>query len=193
MIRKLITSVVVSGGLAFSVFLAVGGSVQEQTDYLADAGVTPNRNCTCPVRLDEDFALDAGLGLYQRVTFPCAVTTPDAGLRDVQLPPMPAGRARDAIDVVDWNDCTLSASTAPVAAKWGDRQPFVLVPRAAHPWCRAKLPLLPCLLLDGGSFDTPGQIGGGNIGPCSERLLPLVSCERVSSKTIYAGDDTEAL
>ena len=181
--RKLITTVFV-GTLTFSVYLLTGGSVQEQVNEAADAGVSPpNRDCTCPVRLDEDYAADAGLKAYQRVTFPCSLKVlPDAG-RDVTLPPMPRQRVRQALDVVDWNDCTLAASSAPVAALWGNPRPFVA---ATRPWCRARLPGQPCLLLDGGQF------GDRNVSLCSTRANPA-TCERVASGLIYFGDSEDEL
>lgn len=73
MIRKLIATVTVAGGLVFSVYVATNSPVQRQVNELADAGRVPNRNATCPVRLDEDFAADAGLRVYQRPTFPVSL------------------------------------------------------------------------------------------------------------------------
>lgn len=181
--RSLVTVVGV-GTLTFAVYVASGGTVQEQTDFLADAGLgTPNRNATCPVRLDADFAADAGLKLYQRFLFPVVLTVlPDAG-RDVQMPPMPRG-ARDAIDVVDWNDCTLAASTAPVAALWGTARPFTTVSAANKPWCRQNGAGLPCVGLDGGTM------GDRNVTLCTTRANPA-TCERVGSGVVYLGDDAE--
>lgn len=185
MIRRLVAVVSVTGGLVFSVYVATNSPVQRQVDELADAGRVPNRNATCPVRLDEDFALDAGLGLYQRLLFPVSlVVLPDGG-RDVQMPPMPIQRVRDSIDVVDWNDCSLAAATAPVQALWGNPKPFT-TSGVVKPWCRARLPAQPCLLLDGGTF------GDRNITPCSARANPA-TCERVSSGVIYLGDNEEDL
>lgn len=179
-------ALVAVGALTFSVFVIKGGTVQQQTNVLADAGITPNRDCTCPVRLDPDFALEQGLKQYQRVTFPCSVTTTGTGLRDVQMPPMPIQRVRDAIDVVDWNDCTMAASTAPVRALWGTSRPFTLA-GVTKPWCRQKTDAgLPCALLDGGTY------GDRNVSLCSTRLAPA-TCERVSGGGIYAGDDPEDL
>ena len=84
--RKQITAVIV-GALTFAVFIYVG----------APDGAVPNKDAVCPVRLDPDFAADAGLGIYQRLRFPVVVTVlPDAG-RDVQMPPMPLQKVRDAI------------------------------------------------------------------------------------------------
>jgi hypothetical protein len=234
--RALVTVVTVAGSV-FAVFLATGGNVQQQVDFLADAGfTTPNRDATCPVRLDADFAADAGLLLYQRLKFPVVLTPrrdlvcldgglfaplvdggsgfplpkdvllpdvaaivasypllPDAGVqvvavdvghKDVQMPPMPQG-ARAAIDVVDWNDCTLAASTGPVAALWGNVRPFQIVGAASKPWCRAKLDAgLPCVGLDG------GDLGDRNVGACSLRLDPA-TCERIGTGVIYAGDSPE--
>lgn len=182
--RKLITTVLV-GSLTFSVYLLTGGTVQEQTDDAADAGISPpNRDATCPVRLDEDYAADAGLRVYQRLQFPVALKVLPDGGRDVTLPPMPVQRVRQALDVVDWNDCTLSASSGPIAALWGTPRPFVATTR---PWCRQRTDAgLPCLLLDGGSF------GDRNITPCSARLLPA-TCERVSSLNLFFGDSEEDL
>ena len=184
--RSLVATVAV-GALTFAVYVATGGGVQQQTDFLTDAGLSvPTHNAVCPVRLDPDFAADAGLGVYQRLRFPVVVTVlPDAG-RDVQLPPMPLQRVRQALDVVDWGDCTLAASTAPVAALWGNALPFQLVARAQQPWCRANFDAgLPCSLLDGGSF------GDRNVSACGLRVA--AECERVSSGVIYAGDSPEDL
>ncbi len=184
--RRLQIAAVAVGTLVFSVFIVSNGTVSEQTAFLDDAGLAPpNRNCTCPVRLDADFAADAGLKVYQRLTFPCVLTVLSDGGRDVQMPPMPQGQ-RAAIDVVDWNDCTLAADTAPVSSKWGTSRPFVGVAAASKPWCRAKLPTLPCLGLDGGTM------GDRNVGPCSLRAAPA-TCERVGTGVIYAGDDAEGI
>lgn len=189
--RALVAVVTVGSGLVFSVYVATGGTVAQQTADMEDAGLAPpNRNCTAPVRLDEDFARDAGLRVYQRVLFPCVVTVlPDAG-RDVQLPPMPLQKTRQAIDVVDWNDATLAASTAGVRALWGTQRPFTLS-GVVKPWCRAKLDAgLPCLrtLSDGGT----ASFGDRNVFPCAQAAAPA-TCERVSSGTVYLGDDAEEL
>jgi hypothetical protein len=190
--RRLVAIISVAGGLVFSVFALQGGTVAEQTAFLADAGIQPNRDAVCPVRLDPDFAADAGLGVYQRLLFPVRLLVMADGGRDVQMPPVPVHLVRDAIDVVDWGDCTLSASTAPVAALWGTRLPFQRI-ASGQPWCRAKLPVLPCLLTDGGVPDSLGpQLGGPNIGLCSLRAAPA-TCERVSGGVVYLGDDPEAL
>lgn len=182
--RRLIAIVSVAGGLVFSVYVATG-TLPEQVAYLADGGYAPNRNCTCPLRLDPDFAIDAGLSVYQRATMPCVVTVMPDGGRDVQMPPMPMQRVRQAVDVVDWNDCTLAASTAPVRALWGTSKPFTSA-GVVKPWCRARLPALPCLLTDGG---LPGD---RNVGLCAGRANPA-TCERVSTGVIYLGDSVEDL
>lgn len=183
--RRLV-AVVAVGALSFSVYLTVGGTVAEQTAYLADGGIAPNRDAVCPVRLDPDFAADAGLGIYQRLKFPVALKVLTDGGRDVTLPPMPLQRVRQALDVVDWSDCALAASTAPVAALWGTGRPFTLA-GVVKPWCRQKSDAgLPCALLDGGSF------GDRNVSLCTTRAAPA-TCERVSSGVIYSGDDPEDL
>lgn len=189
MIRKPITLVLV-GALTFSVYLLTGNTVVEQTNEAADAGISPaNRDATCPVRLDEEYAADAGLKVYQRLLFPVSlVVLPDGG-RDVTLPPMPK-QARQAIDVVDWNDCTLAASTAPVRALWGTKNPFTSA-GVVKPWCRAKLDAgLPCLrtLSDGGT----ASFGDRNVYPCAQAAAPA-TCERVSSGVVYLGDSEEDL
>lgn len=183
MFRKLVTIVLVVG-TPFSVYLLTADTVVAQKNEATDAGITANRDCTCPVRLDPDYALDAGLGLYQRLTFPCSRRVQSDGGIDITLPPMPKQKTRDAIDVVDWNDCSMAASTGPVAALWGTQKPFIQA--AVKPWCRAKLPGQPCLLLDGGQF------GDRNVSPCSTRANPA-TCERVSSGVVYLGDDPEDL
>lgn len=184
--KRVQVALVAVGALAFSVFVVSGGIVAEQAAFLDDAGyVPPNRNCTCPVRLDPDFATDAGLRTYQRLTFPCVLTVLTDGGRDVQMPPMPIQKARQSIDVVDWNDCTLAASTAPVRALWGTQRPFQGVAQAAKPWCRAKVDAgLPCVGLDG------GDMGDRNVGACSMRLDPN-TCERIGTGVIVSGDDPE--
>lgn len=187
MIRRLITVVSLAGGLVFSIFVVSGGTVQQQVNVLADAGLgVPNRNATCAVRLDADFAADAGLKLYQRLLFPAVLTVLPDGGRDVQMPPMPRG-ARDAIDVVDWNDCTLAASTGPVAALWGNVRPFMTVAAANKPWCRQKSDAgLPCVGLDGGTM------GDRNVTLCTTRASPA-TCERIGSGGVYLGDDPEGI
>lgn len=84
--RKYITAVVV-GVLSFSIYLTVG----------TGSGITPNRDATCPVRLDPDYTADAGLGIYQRLKFPVYMTVLADGGREVQMPPMPLQKVRDAI------------------------------------------------------------------------------------------------
>lgn len=185
--KRVLVAVVAVGSLTFSAYVATGGTVAEQTADMEDAGFAPpNRDATCPVRLDPDFAADAGVGVYQRLMFPVVVTVLPDGGRDVQMPPMPLQRARQSIDVVDWNDCTLAASTAPVAALWGTNRPFI-AQGVVKPWCRQKTDAsLPCLLTDGGTF------GDRNVSRCSTRANPA-TCERVSGGGIYLGDDPEAL
>lgn len=184
--RRLVTTVLVGGTLSFSVYLATGGTIAEQVADMDDAGISPpNRDATCPVRLDADYAADAGLGVYQRLLFPVSRRVMSDGGIDIQLPPLPLAKVRDALDVVNWNDCTLAASTAPVRALWGTKTPFTTV-GVVKPWCRAKLPGQPCLLTDGG---LPGD---RNVGLCAGRANPA-TCERVSSGTLYLGDDPEEL
>lgn len=182
--RRLVTTVGV-GSLVFVVYLLNGGTIAEQVADAADAGVSPpNRDATCPVRLDPDFAADAGLSVYQRLKFPVSLVVLADGGRDVTLPPMPKQRVRQALDVVGWDDCTLAASTGPVAALWGTAKPFTLA-GVVRPWCRQAVGK-PCLLSDGGAF------GLGNVGPCADRAAPA-TCERVSSGVIYYGDDPQDL
>jgi hypothetical protein len=189
--RKPIGLVIV-GLTAFTVWIVGGNAtVQEQADFLADAGRAPNRDATCLVRLDPDFALDAGVGVYQRLLFPISLLVTSDGGRDVHMPPMPNQRVRDAIEIVDLGDCTLAASTAPIAALWGAQKPFV--PAAVKPFCRAKWDAgLLCVLLDGGTY------GDRNITPCSWRATPS-TCERVAGAGTYfersadGGDPSEDL
>lgn len=184
MMRRVVATVAVTGSV-FAVYLATGGTVAEQVAYLDDAGIAPpNRDATCPVRLDPDYAADAGLSVYQRLKFPVSLRVMADGGRDVQLPPMPLGRVRDALDVISWDDCTLAASTAPVRALWGTRNPFT-TSGVVKPWCRQG-PGKPCVGLDGGTM------GNRNVGLCSLRANPA-TCERVSSGVIYLGDDPESL
>lgn len=185
MIRKLVTTVGV-GALTFTVYLLTGTTVTQQTNEALDAGVSPpNRDATCPVRLDVDYALDAGVSIYQRLTFPVSQRTLADGGRDVTLPPMPVAQ-RQAIDVVDWNDCSLAASTGPVAALWGTTKPFT-ASGVTKPWCRQKADAgLPCVLADGGTF------GDRNISLCATRANPA-TCERVSSGVIFLGDSEDSL
>jgi len=185
MFRKLVSIVTLGGGTVFAIFVIANGTVQEQTDFLADAGVSPpNRDATCLVRFDNAFAADAGL--YARVTFPVALKVLPDGGRDVTLPPAQQGAQRVAIDVVNWPGCTLDPTTAPIAALWGTNKPFTKV-GVVSPWCRQKTDAgLPCLLLDGGTF------GDRNIGPCSERLNPA-TCQRAAGNTVYLGDSPEDL
>lgn len=185
--KRALVALVTVAGASFSIYVATSGTVAEQVADMEDAGLAPpNRDCTCPVRLDPDFAADAGLGLYQRLLFPCLLTVlPDAG-RDVQMPPMPLQRTRQSIDVVDWGDCSLSASTLAVRNLWGTQRPFTLA-GVVKPWCRQKADAgLPCVLLDGGTF------GDMNVSLCSLRANPA-TCERVSGGGIYFGDDEEDL
>lgn len=180
--RALIAAVAV-GSSVFAIFLATPGTVTEQADFLADGGFTPNRNATCPVRLDADVAAAAGVAVNLTVTFPVSRRVlPDGGI-DITLPPMPSG-VRQALDVPDWTECTLAASTAPVAALWGAQRPFTRV-GVVGKWCRAKFDAgLPCLLVDAGS------VGDRNVSVCSTRADPA-TCERISAGFIYSGEDPE--
>ena len=182
--RRLVTVVAVVGA-TFSVYLATGGTIAEQVADMEDAGIAPpNRDATCPVRLDADYAADAGLGIYQRLLFPVSRRVMADGGIDIQLPPLPVAKARDALDVVNWNDCSLAASTAPVRALWGTQKPFTTA-GVVKPWCRQKTGLS-CLLLDGGTF------GDRNVSLCSLRAN-AATCERVSSGVVYLGDDPDSL
>lgn len=181
-IRKLIATVGVGASLVFSIYVATAPTVTEQADFLADAGFAPNRNATCPVRLDAAVAAAAGVAVNLTVTFPVSRRVlPDAGI-DITLPPMPKG-VRQALDVPDWTECTLAASTGPVAALWGTQRPFTRV-GVVGKWCRAKLPTLPCLGLDG------GDMGDRNVSLCTVRASPA-TCERISAGAIFAGEDPE--
>lgn len=132
MTRRLVATVIV-GASTFLVYLAVGGGVQAQHDYLDSLGMTtPNRVATCPVRINDDcigWVSDAGVSVhkYERLRFPVIRT---AGTQiDIQLPPMPLSlvlNGHACLEVIDWTDCTLdTVATFPtVAAKWGDAIPF---------------------------------------------------------------------
>ena len=184
--KRALTATVTVGALVFSVYVATSGTVAEQVADMEDAGYAPpNRDATCAVRLDPDFATDAGLGskVYQRLLFPVVLTVLSDGGRDVQMPPMPIQRVRQSIEVVDWNDCTLAASTAPVRARWGTSQPFSVVANGAKPWCRQG-PGKPCLGLDGGTM------GNRNVSLCSLRAAPA-TCERIGTGVIMLGDSPE--
>jgi hypothetical protein len=182
--RRVQVALVAVGTLVFSVFIVSNGTVGEQTDFLADGGYAPNRDATCPVRLDDDVAAAVGVKVNLRILFPVARSVMSDGGIDIQLPPMPHG-VRSAFTVYDWTDCSLAASTAPVRALWGTSRPFVGVAQASKPWCRAKLDAgLPCVGLDG------GDMGDRNVGACALRADPA-TCERVGTGVIYAGDSDE--
>ena len=181
------------GALAFSVYLVAGGTVSEQTDYLADAGYTAATHvATCPVRISAEClaaAVDAGVSVhrYDRLRFPVAVTVLSDGGRDVQLPPLPQA-ARACVEVMDWGDCALVvAGSAPaVAARWGLPLPFATGPtrRCVRPKFDAGLTCLR-LLSDGGSF----SFGDRNVYPRTEAVDPA-QCEPVEC-VVYAGEDPE--
>ena len=189
--KRALVALVTVGASIFSVYVATSGTVAEQVADMDAEGISPpNRDATCPVRLDADFAADAGLGIYQRAKFPVSRRVMADGGIDIQMPPMPLQRVRASIDVVDWNDCALAASTGPVAALWGTQRPFTLS-GVVKPWCRAKLDAgLPCLrtLTDGGT----ASFGDRNVYPCAQAATPA-TCERVSSGVVYLGDDPEDL
>jgi hypothetical protein len=192
--RSLIATVSV-GALVFGVYLAVGGNVRQQQDFLADAGYdTPTHVATCPVLIAKDcvnYAQDAGINVhtYERLRFP-VIITPDGGYRDVQLPPMPLSiiLGRRCVDVIDWSDCTLQlASAAPaVAAKWGNTLPFAtgVNRKCVRPNYDAGV-MCARALSDGGWF----YFGDRNVFPRAEAQNPL-DCEQVEC-TIFAGDDPE--
>ena len=184
--RRAIVAVVAVGATWFAVHVVRDGNgVQSQANFLTDAGIQPNRDATCPVRLDADFAADAGLSVYQRLKFPVSRRVQSDGGIDIQMPPMPKG-ARDAIDIVRWDDCALDPSTGPVAALWGTSRPLTLT-GVVKPWCRQKADAgLPCLLLDGGTA------GDRNVSLCAARANPS-TCERASGNTVYLGDNPESL
>lgn len=189
--RKLVASVSV-GALLFSVYLAVGGNVAEQSAFLADGGYAPNRVATCPVRIAPNCltaAVDAGIKVraYERLRFPVSLSA-DGGLRDVQLPPMRTGAVHHCVEVLDWADCTLDAAAAypAVAAMWGDALPFSVV-GVTRKCVRPRLPSLPCprRLPDGGPFN----FGDRNVFPRAEAVNPA-TCETVECGIVF-GDDPE--
>ena len=181
--KRVLVATVAVGASVFAIFLAQPGTVQEQADFLADGGFAPNRNATCPVRLDADVAAAAGVASNLTVTFPVSRRVlPDGGI-DITLPPMSKG-VRQALEVPDWTECTLAASTAPVRALWGTQRPFTRV-GVVGKWCRAKFDAgLPCVGLDGGTM------GDRNVSLCAVRASPA-TCERVSAGHIYSGEDPE--
>lgn len=190
--RTLVTVASV-GALTFAVYLATGGGVQSQTDFLSDAGFSlPTHVATCGVRIDPgcaDAGRQAGLQVhtYERLRFPVVVTVLPDGGRDVQLPPMQQGLVRACVQVVDWNDCALvlAASAPAVAAKWGQPLPFALSQRSCvRPNFDAGLSCLRAQS-DGGTF----SFGDRNVFPRAE-AADTATCETVQC-AIYAGDDPE--
>lgn len=181
--KRALIAVVSVGASVFAIFLATPGTVTEQADFLADGGYAPNRNATCPVRLDADVAAAAGVATNLTVTFPVSRRVLSDGGIDITLPPMPSG-VRQALDVPDWTECTLAASTGPVAALWGTQRPFTRV-GVVGKWCRAKFDAgLPCAGIDG------GDMGDRNVSLCAVRADPA-TCERISAGFIYSGENPE--
>jgi hypothetical protein len=135
--KRLLVTVVSVGALTFSVYLAVGGDVSAQKDFLVDAGYAPSHVATCPVRISPEcvaLAADAGVTVhtYERLSFGVDVNVMADGGRDVQLPPM-AMAARECIQP-DWPNCTLAlcATRPTVCAKVGQPLPFVLEARSGR-------------------------------------------------------------
>ena len=176
--KRILLTVVAVGSLTFSVFIFSGGNVTQQTNALADAGITPTHVATCPVRIspelqDDSRAAGVNVRTYERLTFPVSVRVlPDAG-REVQLPPIRQD-AREGIQP-DWPNCTLAlCSTRPaLCAKWGTPLPLALETRSAR--CARKNVAggkATCALTDGGD---PGDM---NIYPAA-RFGNVALCESV--------------
>ena len=192
--RRALITVAAVGALTFSIYLATGGNVAAQVDYLTDAGLsTPTHVATCSVRISDEClaaAADAGVNVhrYERLRFPVTVTTLSDGGRDVQLPPL-AQAVRQCVEVMDWSACTLVvAGSAPaVAAKWGQALPFTTagaVRGCVRPKFDAGL-LCPRLQSDGGTF----SFGDRNVFPRAE-AFDTAQCEAVECM-VFAGEDPE--
>lgn len=184
-------ALVAVGASIFSVFLVVGGTVQDQTNFLVDGGWTAaTHRAECPVYFDDD-CLDAGrqagytLHRYERLAFPVAVRVLADGGRDVQMPPMNVQAAAECIHVMAWEDCTLNAGqVGTVSGLLGQQLPFTPV-GAVKQWGRAKFDAgLDCPLLDGGSF------GDRNVMSRAQMLDPN-RCELVGAGVVFAGSDPE--
>jgi len=192
-VRRVLVAVTAVGALTFSVYLATGGGVQAQVDFLTDAGLaTPTHVATCSVRISDEClaaAADAGVNVhrYERLRFPVTVTTLPDGGRDVQLPPL-AQAARHCVEVMSWGDCALVvAGSAPaVAAKWGQPLPFTTA-GAVRGCVRAKFASsLLCPRVDGGARDVSEE---RNVYPRAWTSDPA-QCEQVEC-AVFAGEDPE--
>lgn len=190
--RRALVSVVSVGALVFSVYLIQGGNVQQQLNVLTDAGLTPNRVATCPVRIFPELkadALAAGVTVrtYERLSFPVSLLVLADGGRDVQLPPIRQD-VRAGIEP-DWENCTMvtCASRPAVCAKWGQPLPLVLETRSAR--ClrkRSDAGFADCFTADGGD---PGE---GNVRPASNFSGNCQPVEAIGpSCAIIAGEDSE--
>lgn len=189
--RTQITTVAV-GALTFVIYLATGGNVARQNQFLGDAGYSGATHvATCPVRISDEclaIAIDAGVSIhrFETLRFPIAQVVMADGGRDIQLPPMNQN-VRNCVEVIDWSACGLAtAGTFPaVAAKWGNAIPFAIT-GSPKPCVRQKADAgLTCLKLlsDGGSFD----YGDRNVYARSEAVSPA-TCEQVACG-ILSGDD----
>lgn len=192
---KLVTTTVV-GAFTYLVYLVVGGTVQQQTVWLADAGISaPTHVMTCPVRIDDDCRariINAGVNVrkYERLSMPVWLRTRAGDAeRDVVLPPMRMGQVRDCIEVVDWTDCTMTTAAAQpaIAALWGNQLPFSIA-GVQRRCVRQKADAgLPCQRrrLDGGLFN----FGNFNAFPRSEAADPS-QCDPCECVT-FMGDNAE--
>lgn len=194
---KLITSVTV-GAFTYFVYLVAGGSVPQQRQFLEDRGITaPTHVMTCPTRIDPGCfgaIRDAGfdIRLYERLSFPVWMRTDaGAGTRDVVLPPMRTGQVRDCIEVVDWEDCTMTTAAANPTVRdlWGNALPFSRAGVTRKCVRRKEDAGLPCRRLqpDGGG---PYNFGDMNVFPRSQAAAPAQcdTCECV----VWAGDQPES-
>jgi hypothetical protein len=195
--RRTLVTLVSVAGLSYSVYLVVGGTVQDQTNFLVDAGASVTHAATCPVRLSDwglaqgRLAYGDGLKRNVRIKFPAWVRLQADGGYDVQLPPMEQELAGRAFEVVSWADCTLSnapADIASVTALLGQALP--VTPVAVVPtWVRPRFDAgLPCLRrgADGGGF----SFGDLNVFPRAEAVNDT-TCEFVGSGVIMAGDSPD--
>ncbi len=193
--RRLITTVLLTGGTVAAVYLA------STSDF--PTGPAGMRAATCGVRIsDECLVQYPALKRYETLRFPVMREVRVDGGLAFTLPQVlgdPDGIVRNCVEVVDWASCDLdTCATYPaVCAAWDAGQPVVRVRSASKyviPDCRGP---------DGGWDDTSvvdcrrkgvGNDGGTawwgcNVFPRSESVG--TKCLDAPSGTVMAGERIE--
>jgi len=177
--RRLIAVVVLASGITATIYVALPG----------DGPAT--HVATCPVRISDDCrAQYPSLKEYEVLRFGVVRTSfPDGGVAFGLPPTTLNSKAKECVEVVDWDDCDLAncAAFPGICDKWDAGQPFTRVRSASH------FVIPDCRLADGGWDEFPavhpdcmrtGYLGTADGGPFWGGCTPFLRTLAVGAQCL---------